>query len=96
MSTSISTAFYDALFDVTNMDASMNILEETTLANVRQILNDPEQLSKHIPPLPVILLELIETLKDQNANFLDFIRIIEKDRLIINRIKNSEFCQIFT
>lgn len=92
MATSISTAFYDALFDVTNMDASMNILEETTLANVRQVLNDPEQLSKHIPPLPIILLELIETLKDPNANFLDFIKIIEKDpslSLTVLKIANS-------
>lgn len=92
MSTSISTAFYDALFDVTNMDTSMNVLEETTLQNVRNVLNDPEQLSKHIPPLPVILLELIDTLKDPNANFLDFIKIIEKDpslSLAVLKITNS-------
>lgn len=92
MSTSISTAFYDALFDVTNMSTSMNTLEETTLENVRNVLNDPEQLSKHIPPLPVILLELINTLKDSNANFLDFIQIIEKDpslSLMVLKIANS-------
>lgn len=92
MSTSISTAFYDALFDASNTDTSMNILEETTLENVRNVLNDPDQLSKHIPPLPIILLELIETLKDPNANFLDFIQIIEKDpslSLTVLKIANS-------
>jgi len=92
MSTNISTAFYDSLFDADNASTAMNPLEEKTLDNVRSILNDPKLLSKHIPALPSILLELIETLKDPNAEFLDFIEIIEKDpalAITVLKIANS-------
>jgi len=92
MSTNISTAFYDALFDGENTLSSMNALEEATLKNVRNILNDPKLLSNHIPSLPSILLELIETLKDEEAEFEDFITLIEKDpalALAVLKIANS-------
>ncbi len=86
MSTNISTAFYDSLFDTKNSNTSMNALEQATLSNVRNVLNDPELLSNHIPALPSILLELIGTLKDPNADFLDFIEIIEKDPALALRV----------
>lgn len=92
MSTSISTAFYDSLFDVSTTVTSMNSIEEATLNNVRSVLNDPKLLSNHIPSLPSILLELIETLKDPDAEFEDFIAIIEKDpalALTVLKIANS-------
>jgi len=92
MQTNISTAFYDSLFDATVSNTSMNSLEQATLHNVRNVLNDPKLLSNHIPPLPSILFELIETLKDQDAEFMDFIIIIEKDpalALTVLKIANS-------
>lgn len=92
MSTNISTAFYDSLFGVTNNESSMNSLENATLNNVRNVLNDPELLSNHIPALPSILLELIETLKDPNADFLNFIDIIEQDpalAITVLKVANS-------
>lgn len=92
MSINISTAFYDSLFDDTEMESSMNALEEATLENLRDVLNDPEQLSNHIPPLPNILLELLAILKAPNADFLDFIEVIEKDpslALTVLKIANS-------
>jgi len=92
ISINISTAFYDSIFDIEDVGASLNSLEEVTLNNVRSVLNDPEQLSSHIPVLPNIILELIEVLKDPNAEFLDFIKIIEKDpslALTVLKIANS-------
>lgn len=92
MSTNISTAFYDSLFDAKDVATSMNAIEEVTLNNVRNILNDPKQLSNHIPTLPRILFELIDTLKDPHAEFLDFIEVIEKDpglALTVLKIANS-------
>ncbi len=92
MSTNISTAFYDSLFDTTSSSISMNSLEQATLNNVRSVLNDPKLLSNQIPPLPNILLKLIDTLKDPDAEFMDFIGIIEKDpglSLTVLKIANS-------
>jgi len=88
MSTSISTAFYDSLFGKAEPCSSLNTLENETLNCVRDTLNNPEKLSKRIPPLPAILLELIDTLKSEDAEFLDFVAIIEKDpALAINVLK---------
>lgn len=75
----LSTAFYDVMFGTEHVDTEINNIEEKALNNVRKILNNPQKLSKQIPPLPVILLQLIETLKDPNANFLDIAAVIEKD-----------------
>ena len=75
----LSTAFYDAMFSTEHIDTEINSIEEKALNNVRKILNNPQKLSKQIPPLPVILLQLINTLKDPNANFMDIATVIEKD-----------------
>jgi len=90
MSNSISTAFYDSLFGKLEGSSSLNELEEETLICVRNNLNDKEKLSKRIPPLPVVLLELLDTLKDERAEFLDLVAVIEKDpSLAINVLKIS-------
>ena len=88
----LSTAFYDAMFGTTNNDSEFNNIEEKALQNVRVILNNPQKLSKQIPPLPIILLQLIDALKDPNSNFIGIAIIIEKDPALaieVLRIANS-------
>lgn len=75
----ISDAFYDAMFGPEQLTQEINAIEQKALANVRDILNDPQKLSKQIPPLPTVLLELINILKDDNAQFMDIAQVIEKD-----------------
>jgi len=88
MPTSISTAFYDTLFGKTEQSISFNEIEAETLNCVREVLNNPERLSKRIPPLPTILLELIDLLKDGDAKFSDFVAVIDKDpALAMNVLK---------
>ncbi len=92
MQTKITTAFYDAMFGVGNHGTEINHIEQKALNNVRQILNNPEKLSHQIPPLPVVLLELIDVLKDANADFMDIAEIIEKDPSLaveVLRVSNS-------
>jgi len=79
MSVNISTAFYDVMFGKPVIGETLNALEESTLNIVRDILNSPDKLCSHIPPLPSVLVELIETLKCPKANFLDIVAVIEKD-----------------
>lgn len=75
----LSSAFYDAMFGPEQLSTEINPLEEKALQNVRNILNNPEKLSHQIPPLPTVLLQLIDTLKDDNAQFMDIALVIEKD-----------------
>lgn len=75
----LSTAFYDAMFGTEHIETEINNIEDKALNNLREILNNPQYLSNQIPPLPVILLQLIDTLKDPNANFMDIAMVIEKD-----------------
>jgi HD-like signal output (HDOD) protein len=87
MATNVSTAFYDALFG-SSVQPSTNLLEQETLNLVKNTLKTPEKFSKLIPPLPAILVELIELLKDEGTDFLDLVSIIEKDpSLAINVLK---------
>ena len=75
----LSTAFYDAMFGTANTDNDFNPIEDKALNNVRKILNNPQKLSQQIPPLPIILLQLVDTLKNPNADFIEIAAIIEKD-----------------
>jgi len=79
MSNEISTAFYDVMFGSEENNSFMNKIEQQTSLKVREILNSPEKLSSKIPPLPVVLIELVTILKEPNADFLDFVKVIEKD-----------------
>ncbi|WP_019615419.1 HDOD domain-containing protein [Psychromonas ossibalaenae] len=79
MRENLSTAFYDAMFGETHLGTEMNKLEQKALHNVRDILNNREALSAQIPALPVVLLELIDVLKDENADFMAIAQVIEKD-----------------
>lgn len=79
MQNKISSAFYDAMFGPEQLSTEINDLEQKALDNVRGILNNPEKLSHQIPPLPTVLLQLIDTLKNENAKFMDIAEVIEKD-----------------
>jgi HD-like signal output (HDOD) protein len=88
----LSTAFYDAMFGTTHIDNDFNHIEEKALNNVRKILNDPHKISQQIPPLPVILLQLVDTLKNPHADFVEIATIIEKDPALaveVLRVANS-------
>lgn len=92
MQEKLSTAFYDAMFGPEQLTTEMNATEQSALDHVRNILNHPEKLSTQIPPLPTILLQLINTLKDDNAEFSDIAEVIEKDPSLaieVLRIANS-------
>lgn len=92
MQKELSTAFYDAMFGPEQLATEINAIEQKALKNVRDILNNPEKLSRHIPPLPTILLQLINTLKDEHAEFMDIARVIEKDPSLaveVLRVANS-------
>ena len=62
----ISSAFYDAMFGPEQQATQINAVEQQALKNVRDILNNSEKLSNQIPPLPTVLMELIEVLKDDD------------------------------
>lgn len=79
MQEKLSTAFYDAMFGPDQLTTDMNATEQSALEHVRSILNHPAKLSAQIPPLPTILLQLINTLKDDHAEFSDITEVIEKD-----------------
>lgn len=76
-SNSLKTAFYDAMFN--DAGIGINPLEQKALENVRAILDNPAKLSSHIPPLPVILIQLIELVKDPHADFTQMADLIEQD-----------------
>lgn len=79
MLTEVSTTFYDIMFGEDAKRSSMNLLERETLKNARKVLNSPDQLSKQIPLLPVILITLLDTLKDPKSTIDEFVAIIKQD-----------------
>jgi len=95
MPINIATAFYDAMFGTTDSAHSMSEVEKTALANVREILNSPKLLSKNIPPLPTVLMRLLESLKDPGSDFFDIAEIIEQDPgLATEVLRVSNSCHI--
>ncbi len=79
MSNEISTAFYDVMFGKEEKNLFMNKVEQQASLKVREVLNSPERLSSKIPPLPSVLIELVNILKEPNVDFLDFVKVIEQD-----------------
>jgi HD-like signal output (HDOD) protein len=75
----ISTAFYDAMFGQHERVQCMTRIEQEVLDKVRNILNCPDKLSNQIPPLPIILIQLLDKLQDKNADFIEVADIIEHD-----------------
>lgn len=75
----LSTDFYDSMLGDIKTPSSMNRLERITLDNVIAILNHPEQLNRHIPMLPSMLICLLDAIKNPHADIFTFIDIIEKD-----------------
>ncbi|MFT4927767.1 MAG: HD-like signal output (HDOD) protein [Phenylobacterium sp.] len=90
----INTAFYDAMFGDKPSSGKLNPLEQTILDKVRAVLNNPDQLNKHIPPLPVLVLRLLELTRDPHADFAQLAMVIEQDPSLSGRIlqlANSSF-----
>ncbi|PCI63205.1 MAG: hypothetical protein COB35_00965 [Gammaproteobacteria bacterium] len=90
-----ATGFYDVMFDA--RPEPMNLLEEKSLDQVRAVLNDPVCLKEHIPTLPVMLIKLLETLKNSYSDVYDFVAILEQDPSFASevlRVANSaRYCQ---
>ncbi len=97
MTIDTSTAFYDVMFEATKDQQPMNLLEEKALEQVRTVLNDPQRLSKHIPTLPAMLIQLLKTLKNPYSDVFDFVDILEKDPAFaaeVLRVANSaRYCK---
>ncbi|WKE64675.1 HDOD domain-containing protein [Gallaecimonas kandeliae] len=86
----LDTAFYDALFG--DQGQELNPLELQALGNLRAVLDDRAALSTHIPPLPTLLLQLVQLLADPKADFDKISALIEGDpalSLEVLRIANS-------
>lgn len=75
----LNTDFYDVMFGTINTNGDLSSLEQNTLNHVIKVLMDPENLQKHIPTLPDMLVKLLDTLKDPHADFFTFVDIIELD-----------------
>ena len=83
-SVNLKTAFYDAMFGTTGR--GMNTLEKKALENVRGILNSPAKLSSHIRPLPVLLIQLLELLKDPDTDYRELSKLIQQDPSLATRV----------
>jgi HD-like signal output (HDOD) protein len=80
------------MFGPEQSTTKINMIEQKALDNVRSILNNPTNLTYQIPPLPTILLQLINLLKDENSKFNDIAEVIEKDPSLaieVLRVANS-------
>ena len=82
----VSTAFYDAMFGNQAGTADLRPLEEQILTKIRRVLSDHSQLSKNIPPLPGMVLQLLELSKDPHADFEQLAVIIEQDPSLSARV----------
>ena len=80
----LRTAFYDAMFDGT--DVRMNPIEEQTVNNVRDALNDPKNLSSYISPLPIIQIKLLELLENDDVGFKELADLIDQDPPLATRV----------
>ncbi len=90
----IHTAFYDAMFGDKPSSGELNNLENTILTKVRDVLNNPEKLNRHIPPLPVLVLRLLDLTRDPHADFAQLAKVIEHDPSLSGRVlqlANSPF-----
>lgn len=89
----LETAFYDAMFGTTGR--AMNALEKQALANVRAILNNPAKLCTHIRPLPVLMIELLQVLKDPDANYRTLANLIRRDPSLATRVLRVVNCPLY-
>ena len=66
----LSTVFYDVLFKNSLSEIKqLNELEQNTLKLITEIVINPQLISSYIPPFPVVLAELLELIKNENADF---------------------------
>jgi len=79
MANTISTLFYDIMFDDTNSSESMSSVERKSLLKVKDILTDQGKLTDQVPILPSMLIKILDTLKDPHADVHSFVEILEKD-----------------
>jgi len=80
----MKTAFYDAMFDST--DINLSAIEEQAIVNVREILNDPKNLSSYISPLPVIQIKLLQLLENPEVEFKELAKLINQDPALATRV----------
>lgn len=78
------TAFYDAMFDYA--DDNLNPVEEQVISNVRDILNNPKNLSSYISPLPVLQIKLLQLLENVEVEFHELADLIEQDPALATRV----------
>lgn len=82
----IHTAFYDAMFGDKPSSGELNTLEQIILDKVRDVLNNPDKLNNHIPPLPVLVMRLLDLTRDPNADFAQLADVIEHDPSLSGRV----------
>lgn len=82
----ISTAFYDVMFGQQQCAPDLQPLEDQILGNIRSVLNDREKLSKNIPPLPALSMQLLKLAKEPHADFAKLADIIEQDPSLSARV----------
>ena len=80
----LRTAFYDAMFDST--DNNLNPVEEQAIFNVRSILNDPNNLSSYISPLPILQIKLLQLLENPEVEFHELSSLIDQDPALATRV----------
>ncbi|MDA0281306.1 MAG: HDOD domain-containing protein [Proteobacteria bacterium] len=80
----LRTAFCDAMFDST--DNNLNPVEEQAIFNVRSILNDPNNLSSYISPLPILQIKLLQLLENPEVEFHELSSLIDQDPALATRV----------
>ncbi|MCG8416302.1 MAG: HDOD domain-containing protein, partial [Pseudomonadales bacterium] len=80
----LKTAFYDAMFDCD--DTNINPIEENVIARVHTILNDRKKLSSYIAPLPVLQIQLLDLLDNEDVEFQKLADLIEQDPALATRV----------
>lgn len=80
----LKTAFYDAMFD--SADIRLNPLEDQAVANVREILSNPKNLSSYISPLPLIQIKLLQLLENEEVEFDELSQLIDQDPALGTRV----------
>jgi HD-like signal output (HDOD) protein len=80
----LKTAFYDVMFDST--DINLSAVEEHAIANLRELLNNPKNLSSYISPLPVLQIKLLQLLENPEVEFRELANLIGQDPALATRV----------
>lgn len=91
----IHTAFYDAMFGDKPSSGELNPLEQTILDKVRDVLNNPDKLNQHIPPLPALVVRLLALTRDPHADFAQLAEVIEHDPSLSGKVLQQANSPLF-